>query len=399
MTERGLVAGAQSVRGVPRRAGRGHQRQRGHRADGRHPAGAGRGPGARRQVGLRHARSGWPPASTPSGSRCCSRCWSGGRRPSFADLDVFVQVTRRRPAHRAGRRSRGRGGAALQPLQPPRAGRRRSSWARSGWAARSGRAAAVERRIAEAARLGFRRVFGSSRSAAQVPGVSLVAPRSRRAAGAGACRVTSASSSSPPGRGTRLGGETAQAVPPDLAGVPMVLRALRPFTSHPDVAQVVLVLPAAEAAAPPEFLAELRGQGLILVAGGEERSDSVAAGLARSAAGVRRRPGARRRPAVRGARGDRRGHRGARGRRWARSPRCRSATRSKEADAAEPTPRRAHRSARPALAGADAAGISPGPAGARPRPRRRDGSTPPTMPRWSSLRRHGACWSPTASAT
>jgi len=59
-----------------------------------------------------------------------------------------------------------------------------------------------------------------------------------------------------------------------------VLRALRPFTSHPDVAQVVLVLPAAEAAAPPDFLAELRGQGLVLAAGGEERSASVAAGLA-----------------------------------------------------------------------------------------------------------------------
>ena len=33
---------------------------------------------------------------------------------------------------------------------------------------------AIERRIAEAARLGFRRVFGSSRSGAQVAGVSMV---------------------------------------------------------------------------------------------------------------------------------------------------------------------------------------------------------------------------------
>ena len=33
---------------------------------------------------------------------------------------------------------------------------------------------AIERRIAEAARLGFRRVFGSSRSTAQVAGVSMV---------------------------------------------------------------------------------------------------------------------------------------------------------------------------------------------------------------------------------
>jgi len=32
----------------------------------------------------------------------------------------------------------------------------------------------VERRIAEAARLGFRRVYGSARSPAQVPGISVV---------------------------------------------------------------------------------------------------------------------------------------------------------------------------------------------------------------------------------
>ena len=81
------------------------------------------------------------------------------------------------------------------------------------------------------------------------------------------------------GKGTRLGGEILKQYRP-LAGVPVVLRALRPFTSHPDVAQVVLVLPAAEAAAPPAFLADLRGPGLTLVAGGEERGDSVAAGLA-----------------------------------------------------------------------------------------------------------------------
>lgn len=81
------------------------------------------------------------------------------------------------------------------------------------------------------------------------------------------------------GKGTRLGDGPLKQYRL-LAGVPVVLRALRPFTSHPDVAQVVLVLPAAEAAAPPDFLAELRGQGLVLAAGGEERSASVAAGLA-----------------------------------------------------------------------------------------------------------------------
>jgi 2-C-methyl-D-erythritol 4-phosphate cytidylyltransferase len=81
------------------------------------------------------------------------------------------------------------------------------------------------------------------------------------------------------GRGSRMGGETAKQYRP-IAGVPMVLRALRPFTAHPEVAQVVLVLPAEDVRAPPEFLRELTGAGLRLVSGGAERADSVAAGLA-----------------------------------------------------------------------------------------------------------------------
>jgi 2-C-methyl-D-erythritol 4-phosphate cytidylyltransferase len=81
------------------------------------------------------------------------------------------------------------------------------------------------------------------------------------------------------GRGTRLGGETPKQYRP-IAGVPMVLRALRPFAAHPDVARVVLVLPAEDAAAPPEFLHGLAGAGLVVVAGGAERTDSVGAGLA-----------------------------------------------------------------------------------------------------------------------
>lgn len=81
------------------------------------------------------------------------------------------------------------------------------------------------------------------------------------------------------GQGSRLGGE----VPKQyqlIAGVPMVLRALRPFTAHPEVAHVALVLPPTDAANPPAFLAQLRGAGLTLVAGGAERGDSVARGLA-----------------------------------------------------------------------------------------------------------------------
>jgi 2-C-methyl-D-erythritol 4-phosphate cytidylyltransferase len=81
------------------------------------------------------------------------------------------------------------------------------------------------------------------------------------------------------GRGTRLGGETPKQFV-SIGGVPMVLRALRPFTAHPDVAQVALVLPSEDAARPPNFLRDVVGEGLVVVAGGTERGASVAAGLA-----------------------------------------------------------------------------------------------------------------------
>jgi 2-C-methyl-D-erythritol 4-phosphate cytidylyltransferase len=98
------------------------------------------------------------------------------------------------------------------------------------------------------------------------------------------------------GRGVRFGGETPKQYLP-IGGVPMVLRALRPFTSHPEVAHVVLVLPPDDAAHPPVFLSEpslrsgqapsapsLRsGQALSafsIVAGGLHRGASVRAGIA-----------------------------------------------------------------------------------------------------------------------
>jgi 2-C-methyl-D-erythritol 4-phosphate cytidylyltransferase len=80
------------------------------------------------------------------------------------------------------------------------------------------------------------------------------------------------------GRGTRVGGELPKQYLP-LDGVPILLRSVRPFASHPDVAQVVVVLAPAEAESPPAFLAELIGETLAITAGGRERSDSVAAGL------------------------------------------------------------------------------------------------------------------------
>jgi len=81
------------------------------------------------------------------------------------------------------------------------------------------------------------------------------------------------------GRGVRLGGSQPKQYLA-IAGVPMLLRAIRPFSSHPDVRQVVVVLPPDDAAGPPSWLAPHVGAGLCLVAGGAERSDSVASGLA-----------------------------------------------------------------------------------------------------------------------
>jgi 2-C-methyl-D-erythritol 4-phosphate cytidylyltransferase len=80
------------------------------------------------------------------------------------------------------------------------------------------------------------------------------------------------------GQGSRLGGEVPKQFLP-VAGVPVLLRAIRPFASHPDVARLVVVLAPSLAEHPPEFLASLAGASLTIAAGGRERADSVAAGL------------------------------------------------------------------------------------------------------------------------
>ena len=80
------------------------------------------------------------------------------------------------------------------------------------------------------------------------------------------------------GAGARAGpGEPKQFRP--ILGVPMLLRALRPFTSHPDVGHVVVALPAGFESRPPDWLAKLVGERLALVAGGATRAHSVRAGL------------------------------------------------------------------------------------------------------------------------
>jgi 2-C-methyl-D-erythritol 4-phosphate cytidylyltransferase len=80
------------------------------------------------------------------------------------------------------------------------------------------------------------------------------------------------------GQGTRLGGE----VPKQfrlIGGVPMLLRALRPFVAHPEVVRVTVALPADIVAAPPAWLSAVAGEGCELVAGGAERTDSAMAAV------------------------------------------------------------------------------------------------------------------------
>ena len=82
------------------------------------------------------------------------------------------------------------------------------------------------------------------------------------------------------GSSVRFGG----AVPKqyhELDGTPILLHALRPFTSHPDVAQVVVVLRAEDAENPPVWLAALQSEVLVVAPGGATRMASVASGLAR----------------------------------------------------------------------------------------------------------------------
>jgi 2-C-methyl-D-erythritol 4-phosphate cytidylyltransferase len=82
------------------------------------------------------------------------------------------------------------------------------------------------------------------------------------------------------GQGERAGaGELKQFRP--IGGVPMLLRAVRPFAKHPRVRHIVIALPPAFAATPPAWLHQVMGQRLQVVAGGATRADSVANALAR----------------------------------------------------------------------------------------------------------------------
>ncbi|MBX6362359.1 MAG: 2-C-methyl-D-erythritol 4-phosphate cytidylyltransferase [Gemmatimonadetes bacterium] len=74
------------------------------------------------------------------------------------------------------------------------------------------------------------------------------------------------------GAGRRMGGVRKQYL--ELAGVPVLARALRPFLDHPAVEWVVVALPAEDAADPPAWLTALDPR-IRIVAGGVERTHSV----------------------------------------------------------------------------------------------------------------------------
>lgn len=74
------------------------------------------------------------------------------------------------------------------------------------------------------------------------------------------------------GAGRRMGGIRKQYL--ELLGEPVLLHTLRPFLEHPAVTYIVVALPADDAADPPPWLRALDPR-LRLVAGGQERGDSV----------------------------------------------------------------------------------------------------------------------------
>lgn len=85
------------------------------------------------------------------------------------------------------------------------------------------------------------------------------------------------------GRGVRFGEEGGRKQFRELAGVPVAARACRPFLDVPDVEIVVLVVPPDVAAEPPGWVRRLE---VTVTAGGSERRDSVARGLAELPADV-----------------------------------------------------------------------------------------------------------------
>ncbi len=77
------------------------------------------------------------------------------------------------------------------------------------------------------------------------------------------------------GSGRRMGGGVRKQYM-EVGGEPILLRAVRAFVEHSGIGAVVVVLPPEDAASPPAWLLDL---GVTIVAGGQERGDSVWNGL------------------------------------------------------------------------------------------------------------------------
>ena len=125
----------------------------------RHAADAARDPGAGRAGGLRHGAAHLRSASTTGGSRCCSRCSTGAAASISLARDVYVNVAGGVRVVEPGADLGARARARLEPARSPAARRTSPRAARSGSAARCGASRALELRVREAARLGFRRVL------------------------------------------------------------------------------------------------------------------------------------------------------------------------------------------------------------------------------------------------
>ncbi|MFO7892602.1 MAG: 2-C-methyl-D-erythritol 4-phosphate cytidylyltransferase [Longimicrobiales bacterium] len=78
------------------------------------------------------------------------------------------------------------------------------------------------------------------------------------------------------GAGLRMGEGGVRKQYTELCGEPVLLRSLRPFLEHPEVEWVVVALPPDDVEDPPFRLPD----GVLVVAGGMERGDSVRRGLA-----------------------------------------------------------------------------------------------------------------------
>jgi 2-C-methyl-D-erythritol 4-phosphate cytidylyltransferase/2-C-methyl-D-erythritol 2,4-cyclodiphosphate synthase len=85
------------------------------------------------------------------------------------------------------------------------------------------------------------------------------------------------------GSGQRFGGERPKQLV-DVAGRPILDRSVSAFTAHPDIAEVIVVVPPDMAADPPPYLFT-RNARLRVVAGGPRRQDSVRNGFAVADAG------------------------------------------------------------------------------------------------------------------